>query len=51
MILVFFSVLCKALRIALVESGNVRLLESVNNSLGLLTSFGIVCLRFTVIIH
>jgi hypothetical protein len=51
MILVYFTVLCKPLCIALVESGNVRLLESVNNSLGLLASFGIVCLSFPVIIH
>ena len=51
MILVFFTVLRKPICIALVESGNVRLLESVNDSLGLLASFDIVGLCFPVIIH
>ena len=41
----------KSICIALVESGNIGLLESVNDCLGLLASFCIVCQTFTVIIN
>jgi hypothetical protein len=51
MILVFFTVLRKSICIALVESGDVWLLESIYYGLGLLAPFGIVRLSFTVCIH